>query len=145
MSATLAIQDLTNSDMHWMCQYSDIAKAITYVAMEVWWSEGVFLSTPSFWKVDKVGHGYSWRVALAGENGEDAWIRVVKQDRTDRSEHGQVVLVWHIVAVIRNHILRVSVSERRAHIWAISLLVRSIKVMMINSPECIGTDLPYTC
>lgn len=68
------------------CHVSGAYGETTYVAMKVGRSEGIFLDTPAFREEDKVGNCDTWSVALARQDGEDAWIRVIVEDGSDGCE-----------------------------------------------------------
>ena len=67
-------------------------------------AEGVLLDGPPGREDDKVCHSHADLGRLAGEDGEDGGVGMVKGGGVDDHEAGQVVPVGHIIAVPRDHV-----------------------------------------
>lgn len=67
-------------------------------------SESVLLDRPTWGKDHKVGNRSSGSQTGTGEHGENTGIAMIKADRVDDHEFGQVVFVGHIVAMPGHHI-----------------------------------------
>ena len=69
-------------------------------------TEGVLGHHPAIGKDHEVNVGGAWRLGRRGQHGEDRRVGVVEQNRADRREAAEVVLVGRVVAVPGDHVER---------------------------------------
>ena len=69
------------------------------VAVVERWAEGIFGDEPSGWENDEVGDGGPGALRGGGEDGEDAWIRMVVGDGANGTEASEVILIGVVGAV----------------------------------------------